>query len=72
MTKGGLMHVRAPLQIRKKSILSDNRGVPHGVVVKWFTGIPGVLGWRVFRGSVLGQDGSESQPDTSETQEGRE
>ena len=50
-------------------------GVLRGWVVKCLTCNPGVLGSSrtgssgLFRGSVLGQDTSESQPSTGETQE---
>ena len=49
--------------------------VPRGSVVKCLTPNPGVLGSSLtgssgfFRGSVLGQDTSEPQPSTGETQE---
>ena len=51
-----------------------NSRVPRGSVVKCFTRNPGVLGSSrtassgFFRRSVLGQDTSESQPSTGETQ----
>ena len=51
------------------------RGVLRGSVVKCLTRNPGVLGSSrtgssgFFRGSVLGQDTSEPQPSTGETQE---
>ena len=51
-------------------------GVLRGSVVKCLTRNPGVLGSsrtkssRIFRGSGLGQDTSELQPSTGETQEG--
>ena len=51
-------------------------GVSRGSVVKCLTRNPGVLGSSrtgssgFFRGSVLGQDTSEPQPSTGETQEG--
>ena len=50
-------------------------GVPRGSVLKCLTRNPGVLGSSrtgssgFFRGSVLGQDTSEPQPSTGETQE---
>ena len=50
-------------------------GVLRGSVVKCLTRNPGVLGSSrtgssgFFRGSVLGQDTSEPQPSTGETQE---
>ena len=54
-------------------------GVLHGPVVKCFTRNPGVLGfdphwipWGFFRSSVLGQDTSEPQPSTGETQDRQE
>ena len=53
-------------------------GVLRGSVVKCLTRNPGVLGsGRIgssgfFRGSVLGQDISEHQPSTDETQERHE
>ena len=49
--------------------------VLHGSVVKCLTRNPGLLGSSrtgssgFFRGSVLGQDTSEPQPSTDETQE---
>ena len=53
-------------------------GVLRGSVVKCLTRNPGVLGssltgsFGFFRGSVLGQDTSEPQPSTGETQERHE
>ena len=54
-------------------------GVLRGSVLKCLTRNTGVLGSRAldsllffFCGSVLGQDTSEPQPSTSETQEGHE
>ena len=53
-------------------------GVLLGSVVKCLTRNPGVLGSSrtgssgFFRGSVLGQDTSEPQPSTGETQERHE
>ena len=52
--------------------------VPRGSVVKCLTRNPGVLGSSrtgssgFFRGNVLGQDTSEPQPSTGETQERHE
>ena len=52
-----------------------SRKVLRGSVVKCLMRIPGVLGSSrtgssgIFRESVLGQDTSESQPSTGETQE---
>ena len=53
-------------------------GVSRGSVVKCLTRNPGVLGSSrtgssgFFRGNVLGQDTSEPQPSTGETQERHE
>ena len=53
----------------------SHKGVLRGTVVKCLTSNPGVLGLSrtgssgFFRGSVLGQDASEPQPSTGETQE---
>ena len=63
-------------QARTQSIYSyKSEGVQHGLLVKCLTHNPGVLGssgiWSsgFFHGSVLGQDTSEPQPSTGETQE---
>ena len=60
-----------PVVIMLESLL----GVLRGSVVECLTRNPGVLGssrtgsTRFFHGSVLGQDTSEPQPSTGETQE---
>ena len=59
-------------------VLSMLLGVLRGSVVKYLIINPGILGLsragssEVFRGSVLGQDTSESQPSTGETRERHE
>ena len=56
----------------------SSAGVLRGSVVKCLTRNPGVLGSSrtgssgSFRGNVLGQDTSEPQPSTGETQESDE
>ena len=67
-----------PIQIEKICRQQINVGVLRGSVVKCMTRNPGVLGSShtgssgFFRGSVLGQDTSEPQPSSSETQERHE
>ena len=57
------------------SLLIHVEGILRGTVVKCLTRNPGVLDSSragspgFFRGSVLGQDTSEPQPSTGETQE---
>ena len=64
--------------INVNALPSNRKIILRGSVVKCWTCNPGVLGSSrtgssgFFRGSVLGQDTSEPQPSTGETQERHE